>query len=259
VSIKETFNDNIQNKGGCLDKKEAVEPEDSQVIAMSGIQKVMAITIAKSYSNIPSFHMSIEVDAAELQAMKKFLKGELPQIKVTLTPLLLKNVVQVLKGFPKLNASFVEGFQIKLHNHVNPGVAVSTERGLIVPVVKAAETKDIKTILIELNELIGRARAGRATRDDLKGGTFSISNAGMYGVRQFAAIINPPQAAILAVGAILNRPMARLGKIEIRPVMELTVSADHRLVDGATVAEFLGKLKTSLETPEILGRNLAIS
>ena len=147
-----------------------------------------------------------------------------------------------------MNALFA-GDEIHLIPTANVGIAVAVPNGLVVPVLRSCETKTIPQLANERAELVGRTRSGGLRQDDLEGGTFTISNLGMYGVERFVAVLNPPQAAILAVGAIEERAVVRDGEVVARPVLELTLTCDHRTVDGATASEFLRTVKQFLEEP----------
>jgi pyruvate dehydrogenase E2 component (dihydrolipoamide acetyltransferase) len=151
-----------------------------------------------------------------------------------------------LRKHPMLNSTLRDG-QIELLYEINVGVATAAEEGLIVPIIKQADSKTLPEIDAELKDLSRRARAGELTLDDVTGGTFTISNLGMFGIPNFRAIINPPEAAILAVGSIIQRPVVIDGGIHIRPMMSITASADHRILDGVAVARFLQDLQAALE------------
>jgi pyruvate dehydrogenase E2 component (dihydrolipoamide acetyltransferase) len=172
--------------------------------------------------------------------------------KVSVTALLVKLVAMVLADHPWLNSSLGDD-KIILHEDINIGMAVALDIGLIVPVVKNADQKGISLIATETNDLIKRAREEKLNNADVKGGTFTITNLGPFGVEQFNAIINPPEAGILAVGATIPEVVALPdGAIATRPIMRLTLSADHRIVDGAVAAGFIGDLKTTLENPILM-------
>jgi pyruvate dehydrogenase E2 component (dihydrolipoamide acetyltransferase) len=147
-----------------------------------------------------------------------------------------------------VNVHFADD-EIRIFPSAHIGIAVATERGLLVPVLRECERKSLVQLAAERAELVARTREGKLSQEDLEGGTFTISNLGMYGVENFIAVLNPPQAAILAVGAVDERPVAQGGDLVIRPLMSLTLTCDHRAVDGATAAEFLRELKTLLEEP----------
>ena len=148
----------------------------------------------------------------------------------------------------EVNATFA-GDAIELHPSANVGIAVASEKGLVVPVIKAAERLTIPELAAARADVVARARGGKLQQPDLEGGTFTISNLGMYGVEQFVAVLNPPEAAILAVGAIEERAIPMDGTVAVRPLMILTLTCDHRSLDGATAADFLRTVKTFLEEP----------
>jgi len=176
------------------------------------------------------------------------LRERLRDQKVTVTDVLTKLCAIALLRHREMNAHFaVEEVRIFPSAHV--GLAVATERGLVVPVQREADKKSLVQLAAERSALVGRAREGKLTQEDLEGGTFTISNLGMYGVEQFIAVLNAPQAAILAVGAIEERPVAEDGELAVRPMMSLTLTCDHRAIDGAKAAEFLREVKTLLEEP----------
>jgi pyruvate dehydrogenase E2 component (dihydrolipoamide acetyltransferase) len=160
-------------------------------------------------------------------------------------------VAAILPRYPYLNAS-PHGQEIIVWAEVNLGIATSLEDYLIVPVIKGAERKNLEQIVVEMADLIERARAKRLPPAEMSGSTFTISNLGMYGIESFTAIINPPETAILAVGAIVDTPVGVEGQLELRPMMNVTLAADHRVVDGAAAAQFLAELKRSLENPYLL-------
>nr|MBC7245958.1 2-oxo acid dehydrogenase subunit E2 [Chloroflexota bacterium] len=210
---------------------------EAKAIPLVGRRRIIAERMQQSAREAPHIALSIEVD---MSAAEKARYG------ASYTALLVHVVARVLRKHPLLNST-LQGDQIVLLDDINIGVAVATDEGLIVPVVKNADTKLLADIDAEINELTRRARAGKLTLDDVTGGTFTISNLGMFGIPYFRAIINPPEAAILAVGAIVKRPVVIDDGIHIRPIMTLTVSADHRILDGVAVANFLQELKVTLE------------
>lgn len=224
-----------------------------QIKRLTNLQKVISVTMTRSKQNIPHFYMSIEIDFSELIKLKSQLKADVNK-NVTYTPLLIMATAKILKEYPMLNAHVLEEHCVKVHDFVNMGVAVATERGLIVPVIKDVNNKNLDTIITELRELTQRARIGRSSMEDLKGGTFTISNAGMFGVSQVISIIKPPESAILSIGAIIKRPVVEEDQMKICPVSNLTLSADHRVIDGETVGRFLSSLKALLESEEELSK-----
>ena len=165
-----------------------------------------------------------------------------------MTDVLTKVCAAALMRHREVNALYADD-AIELHPSANVGIAVATDRGLLVPVIPGCELKTVAEIAVARADLVARSREGKLQAADLEGGTFTISNLGMYGVEQFVAVLNPPQAAILAVGAIEERPVARDGGVVARPMMTLTLTCDHRTIDGATAADFLRTVKEFLEEP----------
>lgn len=172
-------------------------------------------------------------------------------VKITVNDMIVKAAALAMKKYPVLNASFAED-SLEYHDYINVGIAVATDNGLLAPAVTDVDKKSLGTISAEAKELIGRTRNGKATPDELQRGTFSVSNLGMYPVDSFVAIINPPQAAIIAVGAATEQPVVRDGQIVVGQVMKATISVDHRVADGAVAAEYMQELKRLLETPMLI-------
>jgi len=173
------------------------------------------------------------------------------KVGVSYTDMLVKAVAKALTEHPIINST-LENEQIKIFANINIGVAVATETGLIVPVIQEANGKSLTEISSTLKELIEKAKQNRLSKEELTGGTFTITNLGMYGVDVFTPIINPPETAILGVGRVAEKPIAVGGQMVIRPMMQLSLTFDHRVVDGAPAAEFLQKVKQKLESPEAL-------
>ena len=213
----------------------------------------MRATIAKLMSAImreaPHFYVTTEIDMSEAVRLRTSLKlSDRISAEVTYTHLLVKAVAVALGRHPRLNASF-SGNGRELKAEINIGIAVALDDGLIVPVLHGCQAMSLLDIAAQANGLVERARAGKPTTKDLSGGTFTISNLGMYPVEHFTAVINPPQAAILATSAIKERPAVRDGQVVISRTMMATLSCDHRVLDGATAAQFLEELKNLLENP----------
>ncbi len=233
----------------------AVEPMADEIIPLVGMRRTIAERLTLSYQTIPHITLTVRVDMTGFNAARTELNAHaqgagLPKISVT--ALLVKAVAHALRRNPWLNSSLV-GDEIRLRQEINLGVAVALESGLIVPVVRQADRKGVAALAAEIDDLAARARAGRLMPVDVSGGTFTISNLGPFGVEQFTAIINPPQTAILAVGATqLEAVPQEGGQLVARPVMRLTLSADHRVVDGAVAAQFLGDLKAALTAPTLM-------
>ena len=220
-------------------------------IELSRAEQVAAERLTASYQQIPHIHLSMDVSAVWLQ---QFRTGyQLEGKKISFNDLIVKAAARTLSEFPRVN-SLEEGGHFRYASQINVGIAVAAEQGLVVPVLRAAAEKTIEEIALEGTRLIDAARRGQLRPDATLGGTSTISNLGMFGVSRFTAIINPPQVAILAVGAIENRVVAAgADAFAVRPQLTLTLAADHRVVDGALAARFLARLKEVLETPGLLG------
>ncbi len=229
----------------------APAPVAEGLIELSRAEQVAAERLTASYQQIPHIHLSMDVSAVWLQ---QFRTGyQLEGKKISFNDLIVKATARTLSEFPRVN-SLEEDGHFRYASQVNVGVAVAAEQGLVVPVIRDAAEKTVEEIALEGTRLIDAARHGQLRPDDMMGGTFTISNLGMFGISRFTAIINPPQVAILAVGAIENRVVASgADAFAVRPQLTLTLAADHRVVDGALGARFLARLKEVLETPGLLG------
>ncbi len=214
-------------------------PSVKRVIPLSGYRKTSAKRVTASFRTAPHSAVVMEVDFSKAKALHK-------ELQVSYTAILVKASGKSLNEYPIINST-LEKDQIKILEDVNIGVAVATEDGLVVPVIHNADEKTLEEIDAALSELTEKARRGKLVREDLTGGTFTITNLGMYGVEFFTPIINPPEAAILAAGRIAEKPVVVNGKIVTRPVVMLSLSYDHRIVDGAPAAEFLRKIKDKVE------------
>jgi pyruvate dehydrogenase E2 component (dihydrolipoamide acetyltransferase) len=231
-----------------------VQPgEDDERVPLSQMRRTIARRMAESTRTVPHFFLTIAVDATELGALRRQLIEQLESegIKPSFNDLVIKAAAQALRRVPELNVSFAEDALIK-HHRVHIGIAVATERGLIVPVLRDADRKPISEISRAARELAQKAQQGKLQPPDYSGGTFTVSNLGMFGVEQFNAVINPPEAGILAVGTISREPAEHQGQIVLRDHMRLTLSVDHRATDGATGARYLQELKKILEKPLLL-------
>jgi pyruvate dehydrogenase E2 component (dihydrolipoamide acetyltransferase) len=222
----------------------------------TSLGRIMAERTTQSWTTIPHFFVTRDVDATALNQYRQQIVDEIEssqKIRVTHTDLLVALVSRVLLKHPRLNANWsAEG--IRLHNHVNMGVAIAVNDGVVAAVVHNAHTASLPEIAMQRRDVAERARAGKLRPADIADATFTISNLGMYGVDQFSAIITPPQAAILAVGGIADKVVAIEGKPEVRPMMTLTLSCDHRVADGARAAMFLSDLADALRDPtKLLG------
>jgi pyruvate dehydrogenase E2 component (dihydrolipoamide acetyltransferase) len=216
------------------------------------MRRVIAERLAKSKREAPHFYMSLDCRADALLDLKRsFADGASGERAISLNDLILKVTATALKGVPALNAAWSEA-GIRYFHSVDLAVAVAIEGGLITPVIRTVEHKRITEISAEMRDLVARARAGQLSRDEYQGGTFTVSNMGMYGVSHFTAVINPPQAAILAIGAAVERPLAENGVVTTATMMSCTLSVDHRVADGVAGAEFLQSFKRLAEDPRLL-------
>jgi pyruvate dehydrogenase E2 component (dihydrolipoamide acetyltransferase) len=225
-----------------------------EVVPLAGPRKIIAERMAYSAFTAPHIALTLSVDMSEAARLRSRLLASMEERtgqRLSYTAILARAVASVLPRHPYLNAS-LNGEEVILWEDVHLGIATSIEDYLIVPVIREAQSKDLEQLVADLGDLVGRARSKRLTPSEMSGSTFTITNLGMFGIEQFTAIINPPESAILAVGAIVDAPSDREGKVELRPTMHLTLSADHRVVDGAAAARFLADLKTTLENPYLL-------
>jgi pyruvate dehydrogenase E2 component (dihydrolipoyllysine-residue acetyltransferase) len=217
---------------------------------LSPMRKTIGRRMAESKQQAPHFYITMDVDMAAAMELRAQLNAILPEEgKVSVNDLVIKAAAIALRQFPKINASFA-GDEIRVHDQVHVGIAVARETGLMTVVVRDCDLKSPPQIGREAREVIGRARDGRMKPDDMVGATFTISNLGMFDVEDFCAIINPPQAAILAVGAVKRVPVVNEdGALAVGTRMKMTISADHRVTDGAEAARFLQAVKAALEQP----------
>ncbi|MDQ7800590.1 MAG: dihydrolipoamide acetyltransferase family protein [Armatimonadota bacterium] len=211
------------------------------------VWKLMAERTARAWSTVPHFFLQRDVRADRLVAWHQALRQRL-QVELTYTDLLVKLVATALRAHPEVNARWEDG-RIRRLPDVNVGIAVATEHGLVVPVVHRADELPVERIAQRRAELVDRARAGRLRPEDVDGGTFTISNLGMYGVDRFLAVVNAPQAAILSVGRLADRVVAEEGRPVVRPTLSLGLACDHRVLDGARAARFLETLAGWVEEP----------
>jgi pyruvate dehydrogenase E2 component (dihydrolipoamide acetyltransferase) len=213
------------------------------------LRAIIGKRMSESKQQVPHFYLTSEIDAEPLLTARKQINTLMAEDqKVSINDFIIKAAALALRQFPNLNAS-LEGGEIIRYGHVNIGVAVALDAGLMTVVCKDADQKPLRLISQEVKEMAARARSGKVRPEDIEGSTFSISNLGMYDVEDFVAIINPPEAAILAVGSVKETPIAINGDIRIGLRMKLTLSADHRITDGAEAARFMQALKKILENP----------
>ncbi len=224
---------------------------ETKTIPLSNMRQTIARRLLEAKQSIPHFYVSIDVQMDNLLALRKAANEQLAPAKLTVTDFITRAVAVAVTQIPAINASF-GGTQIVRHGSVHVGIAVAIEEGLVVPVLKDAQTKNLRQISGEIKQLAELARSRKLKADQMTGSTITISNLGMYGITEFTAIINPPEAAILAIGGTQARPVVKNGALAVGQVMTVTLSADHRVVDGATGAEFLSKLKALLENPMMM-------
>lgn len=216
--------------------------------SMSTMRKVIAKRMLESQQVSPTVNYNLRVDTTNLSIFRNQIKDT---VKVTYTDLLVKILSKALLEFPLLNSS-IEGNEIIFRNYVSIGVAVGLEDGLLVPVVEYANSKGLKEISKEIKELATKAKHNELQPQNLTGGTFTITNIGMFGMESFTPIINQPEVAILGVNAIVQTPVAVEGQVTIKPLMNLSLTADHRVVDGSVAAQFMARVKEYIEKPALL-------
>ncbi|MDJ0936222.1 MAG: pyruvate dehydrogenase complex dihydrolipoamide acetyltransferase [Kiloniellales bacterium] len=219
-----------------------------QAVANSNVRKTIARRLGEAKQTIPHFYLSIDCELDKLLAVRKELNARGEDFKLSVNDFVIRASALALKAVPAANASWTDA-EILLYDHADVSVAVATPSGLITPVIRQAEGKGLAQISNEMKDLAGRAREGKLKPEEYQGGTFSVSNLGMFGITEFSAIINPPQGCILAVGAGQQRPVVKDGALAVATVMTCTLSVDHRVVDGAVGAEFLAAFKKLIEDP----------
>ena len=230
----------------------AAPGEDVRAQPLSAIRKTIAKRLQQSMQTAPHFYVTVAIETNQLAAMRASINeygAGLPNpVKVSYNDLIVKAVAVALAHMPEVNVSF-DGEQLLFKSHINVGVAVAMESGLIVPVIRDADKRGVLDIAQESRRLADAARSGKLKPEEFSGGTFTVSNLGMYDVEEFTAVINPPESAILAVGSIVPMPVVREGQVVVRDIMKVTLSVDHRALDGAIAARFLQELKRLLEQP----------
>ncbi|MEZ5691799.1 MAG: pyruvate dehydrogenase complex dihydrolipoamide acetyltransferase [Rickettsiales bacterium] len=235
-------------------------PVETTSIPNNNMRKVIARRLTESKQTVPHFYLNVDCELDKLLEVRKEInsdaqatagKDKKPAYKLSVNDFIIKATALALKKVPSANASWTDEAVLQ-YNNVDISVAVAIDGGLITPIVKNADQKDVITISGEMKDLAARAKIGKLAPEEFQGGGFSISNLGMFGVKQFSAIVNPPQGCILAVGAGEERAVVRGGKLEIRNMVDLTLSVDHRVVDGAIGAQFLQALKYYIESPSLM-------
>lgn len=239
-----------QYAGGAL-AAAVVQQEHFTEVAVSQMRKTIARRLAESKFSAPHFYLTMAVDMGQAVAIREAINKAVAPDKISFNDLVIKAAATALRQHPKVNSSWL-GDRIRFNEHVHIGVAVAVEEGLLVPVVRFADAKPLRAIGAEVRDLAKRAKEKKLQPQDWEGNTFTISNLGMFGIDEFTAIINPPDACILAVGAIVDTPVVKNGAVVPGHVMKLTLSCDHRVVDGATGAAFLQALKDALENPVLM-------
>jgi pyruvate dehydrogenase E2 component (dihydrolipoamide acetyltransferase) len=224
---------------------------ETTILELTRTQRTIARRMAESKATIPDFALQMEIDMEQCVALRTELKRLSPEEAPTYNDMVVKACALALREHPRANGSYRDG-RMQLHARVNVGVAVAADEALVVPTVFDADLKSLGEIARETRALAVRVRAGTITPPELGGGTFTVSNLGMYGVRSFTAIVNPPQVAILSVGALEPRPVVRGGAIVARHTLAVTLACDHRLLYGADAARFLARIRELLEEPAAL-------
>ncbi len=230
----------------------AIAGEEVVEIPLTSMRRTIAKRLSQSMQTAPHFYVTSVIDTGKLaqlrQQINEYAASEPQPIKVSFNDLIIKAVARALVRMPQVNVSFAEDRLIQ-KKQINVGMAVALETGLIVPVIKHADQRSVLDIAREARRLAEAARSGKLKPDDLSGGTFTVSNLGMYDVESFTAVINPPESAILAVGSITPTPVVENGQVVVRDRMKVTLSSDHRAIDGAIAARFLQEVKRLLEEP----------
>ena len=224
-----------------------------EIVPMNMMRRVIAKRMSDSYFSAPTFVLNYEVDMYEATKLRKQLLEPIKEKtgkKLTVTDIISIAVVRTLMNHPYINASLSpDGSQIELHNYVNLAMAVGMDEGLLVPVVHGAEKMGLVELMLRLKDITERAVGKKLTPQDQEGSTFTISNLGMYGVESFTSIINQPNSAILSIAGTKEMPVVRNGEVVIRPIMKMSLTSDHRVINGLGAAKFMQELKATLESP----------
>ena len=237
--------DNYKSNGNAMPAFVGVESYTEE--AVSQMRRTIAKRLAESKFSAPHFYLVMEIDMDEAMKSREAI-NTVAGLKISFNDLVIKAVAASLRKHPKVNSSWL-GDKIRYNEHINIGVAVAVEDGLLVPVVRFADGKTLTQIATEVRNFVVKAKDKKLQPSDWEGNTFTISNLGMFGIEQFTAIINPPDACILAVGGIKQTPVVKNGQIVVGNTMKITLACDHRTVDGATGAQFLQTLRLFLENP----------
>ena len=234
------------------------EPGSYDIVPHDGMRRTIAQRLTAAVQTVPTFYLTIDCEIGKLLAAREEINASAPKdkekkplYKLSVNDFVIKAMAVALQKIPNCNVSWTEGGMLK-HKHSDVGVAVAMPGGLITPIIRKAETKTLSTISNEMKDFAARARARKLKPDEYQGGTTAVSNLGMFGISHFTAVINPPHATILAVGTSEERPIVRGGKIEIAQMMSVTLSCDHRAIDGALGAELIGAFKSLIENPVMM-------
>jgi pyruvate dehydrogenase E2 component (dihydrolipoamide acetyltransferase) len=222
--------------------------EDYTDQPLSSMRKVIAKRLSESLFTAPHFYLTMEINMDKAMELRTQLNAVAAPVKLSFNDIVVKAVAVTLRNHPAINSSWMGDF-IRQNNHVNVGVAVAVGQSLFVPVIRNTDMKSLGQISSEVRALAGKAKEGKLQLPEMQGSTFTISNLGMFDIEEFTAIINSPDSCILAVGSIMQKPVVKNGEIVVGNVMKITLSCDHRVVDGATGAVFLQELKAKLEDP----------
>jgi pyruvate dehydrogenase E2 component (dihydrolipoamide acetyltransferase) len=229
-----------------------------EVIPHDGMRRTIAQRLTASVQTVPHFYLTMDCDIGKLLAAREEINATAPKdsekkplYKLSVNDFVIKAMAIALQRIPNTNVSWTDGGMLK-HKHSDIGVAVAMPGGLITPIIRKAETKSLSAISSEMKDFAARARARKLKPEEYQGGTTAVSNLGMYGIKDFTAVINPPHATILAVGTSEERAVVRAGKIEAAHIMSVTLSCDHRAVDGALGAELIGAFKMLIENPVMM-------
>lgn len=222
------------------------------VVPLTALRRAIATRMAESSRTVPHFRVVVDIEMDALFGLRDRVNLDRGDIKVSINDCVIKACASTLMSHPEVNVQLIDN-EIHQYKQADISVVIAVDGGLATPVIRAAEAKSVQDIAVEIRALAARAAARQLKMEDILGGSFSVSNLGSYGVDQFDAIINPPQCAILAVGAARPRPLAsRDGAIRVAQVMRASLSLDHRVIDGATAAAFLATLRQTLEKPDVL-------
>jgi len=244
------------------DFKPSAAKSSSHAVAVSGqesfseekvsqMRKVIARRLSESKFGAPHFYLTMEIDMENAMQSRKQINAVIEPAKISFNDMVVKAAAAALKKHPAVNSSWL-GDKIRYNEHVHVGVAVAVDEGLLVPVIKFADSKPMAAINEEVKEMAGKARNKKLQPDEMEGNTFTISNLGMFGIEEFTAIINPPDACIMAVGTIVEKPVVKNGQIVVGHTMKVTLSCDHRVVDGAVGSAFLQTFKKYMENPVLM-------